>query len=273
MIPDHFFSGLPAGLTPAEVQAQFDQLQQKLVPLWQRSLDRFNQSEQTIVVVPSMTVDLAVSGFVLQGYEERFLFLLLLLAQPRARMIYVTSQAIHPSVIEYYLNLLPGVIPSHARRRLTLLAPYDDSTRPLSLKLLERPRLLEQISDGHRGQGPRPSGLLQHHVPRAKPRPAPRHPALRRRPAPPRLRHQDRLPTALRAGRHLASAGGRQSGEHRGGHARAGADARAATRDAPGGGEAQRWRFRRGQRLGGLERPAARRGRGSHREARARDAF
>ena len=145
MIPDHFFSGLPAGLTPAEVEAQFDQLQQKLVPLWQRSLDRFNQSEQTIVVVPSLTVDLAVSGFALQGYEERFLFLLLLLAQPRARMIYVTSQAIHPSVIEYYLNLLPGVIPSHARRRLTLLAPYDDSTRPLSLKLLERPRLLEQI--------------------------------------------------------------------------------------------------------------------------------
>ncbi len=62
-------------------------------------------------------------------------------------MIYVTSQAIHPSVIEYYLNLLPGVILSHARRRLTLLTPYDDSTRPLSLKLLERPRLLERISD------------------------------------------------------------------------------------------------------------------------------
>ena len=33
-------------------------------------------------------------------------------------------------------------------RRLTLLSPYDDSARPLSLKLLERPRLLEAIAAG-----------------------------------------------------------------------------------------------------------------------------
>src|SRR5438046_7557141 len=95
-----------------------------------------------------MSVDVAIAGLEAQGYEERFLFLLLLLAQPRARMIYVTSQAIHPSVIEYYLDLLSGVIPSHAMRRLTLLSPYDDSPRPLSLKLLERPRLLERIEAG-----------------------------------------------------------------------------------------------------------------------------
>ncbi len=55
-----------------------------------------------------MSVDVAVTGLEAQGYEERFLFLLLLLAQPRARMIYVTSQAIHPSVIEYYLDLAFG---------------------------------------------------------------------------------------------------------------------------------------------------------------------
>src|SRR5437870_9569469 len=95
-----------------------------------------------------MSVDVTVTGLEAQGYEERFLFLLLLLAQPRARMIYVTSQAIHPSVIEYYLDLLSGVIPSHAMRRLTLLSPYDDSSSPLSLKLLERPRLLERIEAG-----------------------------------------------------------------------------------------------------------------------------
>ncbi len=77
--------------------------------------------------------------------KKRFLFLLLLLAQPRAKLVYVTSQAIHPSVVEYYLGLLTGVIRSHAMRRLTLLSPYDDTARPLSLKLLERPRLLERI--------------------------------------------------------------------------------------------------------------------------------
>ena len=147
MTNDPELIGLPAGISAGEAAAQFDRLQQKLVPLW-KLIESFNQNEQTIVVVPSISLDMNVSGFEVQGYEERFLFLLLLLAQPRARMIYVTSQAIHPSVIEYYLDLLSGVIPSHAMRRLTLLSPYDDSPRPLSLKLLERPRLLERIEAG-----------------------------------------------------------------------------------------------------------------------------
>ena len=123
---------------------QFDQLQKKLVPLW-KSIESFNQDPQTIVVVPSLSIDAIGGGAVLQAYEERFLFLLLLLRQPRARLIYVTSQTILPSIIDYYLDLLPGVIPSHARQRLFLLSPLDASVRPLSEKLLERPRLIERI--------------------------------------------------------------------------------------------------------------------------------
>src|SRR2546428_2563370 len=125
-------------------QAEFDQLQKKLVPLW-KSIERLNQDPQTIVVVPSMSIDAIGSGAVMQAYEERFLFLLLLLRQPRARLIYVTSQTILPSIIDYYLDLLPGVIPSHARPRLFLLSPLDGSVRPLSDKLLSRPRLIERI--------------------------------------------------------------------------------------------------------------------------------
>src|SRR2546426_8515878 len=125
-------------------QAEFDQLQKKLVPLW-KSIEHFNQDPQTIVVVPSMSIDAVNSGAVMQAYEERFLFLLLLLRQPRARLIYVTSQTILPSIIDYYLDLLPGVIPSHARPRLFLIAPLDGSARPLSDKLLDRPRLIERI--------------------------------------------------------------------------------------------------------------------------------
>src|SRR5256714_1244074 len=132
------------GLTPAEAQAEFDRLQEKLVPLW-RSIQSFNQDEQTIVVVPSLTIDFESSSSELQAYEERFLFLLLLLRQPRARLIYVTSQMIQPNIIDYYLDLLPGVISSHARKRLFLVSPLDSSTRPLSLKLLERPRLIDHI--------------------------------------------------------------------------------------------------------------------------------
>ena len=125
-------------------QTEFVRLQKKLVPLW-KSIERFNQDPQTIVVVPSMSIDALDSGAVVQAYEERFLFLLLLLRQPRARLIYVTSRTILPSIIDYYLDLLPGVIPSHARQRLFLPSPMDGSARPLSEKLLERPRLMERI--------------------------------------------------------------------------------------------------------------------------------
>src|ERR1041385_4298772 len=130
---------------PAEnSQAEFDQLQKKLVRLW-KSIEHLNQDPQTIVVVPSMALGAISSGAVMQAYEERFLFLLLLLRQPRARLIYVTSQTILPSIIDYYLSLLPGVIPSHARQRLFLVSPLDLSVRALSDKLLERPRLIERI--------------------------------------------------------------------------------------------------------------------------------
>src|SRR6266496_1542425 len=135
---------MPEGRITADSQAEFDQLQKKLVPLW-KSIEAFNQDPQTIVVVPSMSIDAIGAGAVMQAYEERFLFLLLLLRQPRARLLYVTSQTILPSIIDYYLALLPGVIPSHARQRLFLLSPLDGSVRPLSDKLLARPRLIERI--------------------------------------------------------------------------------------------------------------------------------
>src|SRR5256714_1490039 len=125
----------------------FDELQQKLVPLW-RSIQMMTPHEQTIVVVPSLSLDDSNwPASVLQAYEERFLFLLLLLRQPRARLVYVTSQAINASIVDYYLDLLPGVIPSHARKRLFLVSPLDGSARPLSEKLLERPRLLARIRE------------------------------------------------------------------------------------------------------------------------------
>jgi hypothetical protein len=131
------------GLSEQQAEARFATLQEKLVHLWE-SIQQMSHDEQTIVVVPSISVDSAM-GSIMQAYEERFLFLLLLLRQPHARLIYVTSEAIQPSVIDYYLGLMPGIINSHAHRRLFLPSPLDGSLRPLTEKLLERPRFLEQI--------------------------------------------------------------------------------------------------------------------------------
>jgi hypothetical protein len=126
-----------------DASLRFEQLQRKLLPLWE-SIQQLSMDEQTIVVVPSITVDSEI-GSVMQAYEERFLFLLFLLRQPHANLIYVTSQTILPSIVDYYMGLMPGVINSHARRRLHLLSPLDGTRRPLTEKLLERPRFLERI--------------------------------------------------------------------------------------------------------------------------------
>src|SRR5262249_33169071 len=73
-------------------------------------------------------------------YDERLLFLLIRLRNPRARMVYVTSQPVHPMTLEYYLQFLAGVPASHARTRLTMLATHDGTPRPLTETILERPR-------------------------------------------------------------------------------------------------------------------------------------
>lgn len=138
------FAPQPLALSEQEVTARFAELQRHLVPLWQ-SMKAMTGDEQTIVCIPSLSVDAGLSGIRQQALEERFLFLLLLLRQPRARLIYVTGQAIHPDVIDYYLDLLPGVFSGHARKRLFLVSPLDGSARTLTEKLLARPRLLAQI--------------------------------------------------------------------------------------------------------------------------------
>jgi len=53
MNPDSALIGLPSDVSPEQAAAQFDQLQKKLIPLWEL-IESFNQHEQTIVVVPSM---------------------------------------------------------------------------------------------------------------------------------------------------------------------------------------------------------------------------
>lgn len=133
---------------------RFRQLQATLDPCWQGTesfmpdqVGRTLSQERDILVVPSLSLDqkelLKVEGYT--HYEERQLFSLIQLRNPRTRMIYVTSQPLHPSIIDYYLDLLPGIPSSHARDRLTLLSTYDQSSKPLSQKILERPRLVQRI--------------------------------------------------------------------------------------------------------------------------------
>ncbi|MBI1853046.1 MAG: carboxylate-amine ligase [Planctomycetes bacterium] len=136
-------------MTPEQEIAEFNRLKPKLAEIWS-ALTAGTAESCTSVVVPSLTLDqgelrkLPGASF----YEERLLFLLIRLRNPQARMVFVTSQPIHPMILEYYFQLLAGIPASHARSRLTLVCAHDASPRALTEKILERPRLIQNIRDG-----------------------------------------------------------------------------------------------------------------------------
>ncbi len=134
---------------------RFRSLQQKLLPIW-TAIHENDAFSHTSVIVPSLSVDQEELGKV-QGayfYEERLLFALIRLRNPNARLIYVTSQPVHPDVVDYYLQLLVGVPAAHARRRLQMVCLYDASPRALTEKVLERPRVLSRLRDWIGEHGP-----------------------------------------------------------------------------------------------------------------------
>src|SRR5688572_29993204 len=142
------FSHPPAFPLPGsdEEKEIFQALQQELRFQFQRVFpDRV--SSKTVVIVPSMTLDreilAKVKGHVY--YEERMLCLLMLLRMPQTNIVFVSSLPIDQVTIDYYLHLLPGIPGHHARQRLTILSCHDASARPLTEKILQRPRLMERI--------------------------------------------------------------------------------------------------------------------------------
>jgi PGM1 C-terminal domain len=129
-----------------EKVTKFQQLQTQLADRW-LTVDALEDAEEDVLVIPSLSLDQRelqkVKG--VHYYEERLLFAIIRLRNPRTRVIYVTSQPIHPDVIDYYLQLLPGMPFPHARDRLLLLSTHDATLKPLTQKILERPRLMAHL--------------------------------------------------------------------------------------------------------------------------------
>src|SRR5215204_6510651 len=137
-----------------EEKRVFKALQEKLVFQFQQIFpDRL--ATKTVVIIPSMTLDREILTKI-KGhtyYEERMLCLLMLLRMPQTNIVFVSSLPIDQVTIDYYLHLLPGIPGHHARQRLTMLSCYDASAKPLTEKILQRPRLInrirQKISDSH----------------------------------------------------------------------------------------------------------------------------
>jgi PGM1 C-terminal domain len=122
-----------------EIQQRFTQQYEKIFP------DKL--APRTVVILPSLSLDMDILSKIKGAvyYEERMLCLLMLLRMPLTKIIYITSMPVADSIVDYYLHLLPGITGHHARQRLTMLSCYDVSVKPLTQKVLDRPRLIERI--------------------------------------------------------------------------------------------------------------------------------
>src|SRR4030095_690477 len=122
-----------------EEKAAFKSLQQDFVSQF-RDIFPDRLAKKTVVIIPSLTLDreilTKIKGYV--HYEERMLCLLMLLRMPQTQVVFVSSVPIDQVSIDYYLHLLPGITPHHARQRLTILSCYDASAKSLTQKILER---------------------------------------------------------------------------------------------------------------------------------------
>ena len=130
-----------AGQTFTELQAQFRSIWPTV------TLRSIGDVKRTVVVAHSISFDIPDQLMpVSPAYEERFLCLVLsLLRAPQSRVIYVTSQPIHPRVLDYYFSLVPELDTPEARRRFEAVSLVDGRNEPLSRKLLARPGALERI--------------------------------------------------------------------------------------------------------------------------------
>ncbi len=140
-------SQLPEMGSVAEV-LQFKKLQERFLQQFEHIFpDKL--APRTVLIIPSITMDEEILSKIsgINHYEERMLCMLMLLRMPRTNVIYITSQPIDPVILDYYLHMLPGITGYHALKRLTMLNCHDASTKPLTQKILERPRLIQRIKD------------------------------------------------------------------------------------------------------------------------------
>jgi hypothetical protein len=132
------------------MESEFHELQARLRELWPAvTLRSIGTVERTVVVVHSLSLAVPEQLIpVFPAYEERFLALVLsLLRAPASRVVYVTSQPIHPNVLDYYFSLVPELDTAEARSRFFAVSLVDGRNEPLARKLLARPGAVRRVRE------------------------------------------------------------------------------------------------------------------------------
>ena len=129
---------------PGPPRPSFDALQDAFVEKVRRAgFDALRRG--TLVVLPSITFPTAELRKIIgiQYYEERMLYVLLLLRNPELRIVYLSSVEIDPSIIDYYLSFLEHV--GDARERLSLITVDDPEPSALTAKILTAPETMDAV--------------------------------------------------------------------------------------------------------------------------------
>lgn len=123
-----------------------DELQNQLYH-WNKSSAEGQRAGHVVLAVPSLSLPFfgVQSIEQLLHYEERIFYLFHILRNPLNRLIVVTSSPVSETLVSYLLHLLPGIPHSHARRRLHLMHVQDNSSKPLTQKILDRPALMTRL--------------------------------------------------------------------------------------------------------------------------------
>jgi hypothetical protein len=98
-------------------------------------------------VVPSISFKAGVELKSVKGvfhYEERLLYVLLALNDPKTSLIYTSAAPIDHFVVDYYLGLI-GTSYSAVAKRLKFYSLNNDDLKPLTEKINEHPRLINRI--------------------------------------------------------------------------------------------------------------------------------
>ena len=123
-------------------QASRAELAQRLGPRAPSELE-----EGTVIVLPSVTFppEELKKIVAIQHYEERLLCLLLLLRNPKLRMLFISSLRVPEPVVDYYLGFLDDQ--RDAADRLYVLSIGDATPRALTQKVLEDPYAAKRITE------------------------------------------------------------------------------------------------------------------------------
>jgi hypothetical protein len=126
---------------------KFSAVQAGLAPMWPSMTMRRRDGDRTLLVISSVSQEIPANYQpLIPAYEERYLAYVIMLANdPHTRVVFVTSQPVLPRLFDYYLGLQPAAHQADLRSQLTQISVGDSTLRPLTRKIIERPRVIERI--------------------------------------------------------------------------------------------------------------------------------